>query len=59
MVEIHIVENLVYHERIKLMEFECYFTREKIEELIELHQVGTKERLVDIFVKTMLKISSF
>jgi len=51
---IYIAKNLVFHERIKQVELDCHFVREKLlAGLISLSHVSTKAQLADILTKPL------
>ena len=56
---IHIVENLVFHERTKHLDIDCHLVHEKFNDgLLRLCLVSSPSQLADIFTKS-LSSSSF
>lgn len=48
----HIANNQFFHERIKHIEMDCYFVRERTESKeVDPLYVNSKDRIVDLFTK--------
>ena len=51
---IQIAANLIFHERIKHIDIDCHFVREKIVQgMIKTHHVSTKEQQADLLTKSL------
>jgi hypothetical protein len=56
---VKLLENLMFHDRLKHIEIKHYFLRDKVHRgEVVLHYISTDEKITDILVKPLSKMKS-